>query len=555
MKEIQTNMPGREVLIVDDDKAVQTLLTRHLKDAGYRCRTVSNVAEAKNILQTRSFDLLLTDINMPGESGIELTQYVKADYPDLPVIIVSIIDNPLAAQELLDLDVYGYIVKPFTRNLVLITVENAMIRVGMEQQSRAYQQQLESTIHEQTSAIKTSEEKYRQIIENIGIGVALISPQLEILQMNSQLLSWFPDVKPGSGSRCFRSFRSSPRNLPCDNCPALQTFADGKRAEITVCIQKDRGDRWFKNHSYPIHDDSGNVILVILLVEEITEQLTMERELRQAQKLESIGQLAAGIAHELNTPAQYVSSNIGFLQEAFTDIAQLVQNYDNLLESLPKEQGTSQLITAGKAYRDEVDWPYLRQEIPEAIEQSITGLNQMSSIVLAMKNFTHPGGGAGKEMTDVNEIIENTLTISRNEWKLLMKPDLHLSPNLPMVPCAQNELAQVFLNIIINAAHSMEEKVTPRSEDPEGRIKIHSCFNDNSVILSFADNGCGITESNINKIFDPFFTTKTVGKGTGQGLAIAYDLIVNKHQGRLEVESSEGIGTTFTIHLPVDICQ
>ena len=183
--------------------------------------------------------------------------------------------------------------------------------------------------------------------------------------------------------------------------------------------------------------------------------------------------------------------------------------------------------------------------------QSGDGIKQVSSIVLAMKNFAHPGG-TEKEMTDINELLRNTLTVSRNEWKYSVDPQLQFDPLLPLVPCVHNEIGQVFLNIIVNAAQAIREKIGSDSSGPKGSISISTRHEGNHVVISMADSGCGIGEENLVKIFDPFFTTKQVGQGTGQGLAIAYDIVTNKHGGVIEVTSKEGVGTTFMVTLLVN---
>lgn len=281
------------------------------------------------------------------------------------------------------------------------------------------------------------------------------------------------------------------------------------------------------------------------------ERESLRSRLLQEQKMASVGQLAAGIAHEINTPAQYLGSNIDFLNEAFVDVTRLIEQFDQLLGAAKDQEVPPQLVSAAGNILEEADWPYLKEEIPLAIKQSIDGVKQVSSIVLAMKNFAHPGG-ADKEMTDLNELLKTTLTVSRNEWKYVAEPSLRLDPQLPPVPCRRNEMGQVFLNIIVNAAHSIAERLGPDPGSQKGQITISSNQVGIHAVVTVTDSGSGISQENLGKIFDPFFTTKKVGKGTGQGLTIAYDIVTNQHGGDLEVTSEEGVGTTFTIALPVD---
>lgn len=287
---------------------------------------------------------------------------------------------------------------------------------------------------------------------------------------------------------------------------------------------------------------------------DITERKKIQKEKEQfqahllnEQKMVSVGQLAAGIAHEINTPIQYLDTNIQFLKEAFQDINGLQQDIEKFTK-LAKEQDLLQKeIEALQNRLEEVDWEYLSEEIPVAIDQSKEGISRVRSIVLAMKNFSHPGAKV-KELVDINELIETTVTVSRNEWKYVSDIHFELEKKSPQVICLRNEMSQVLLNIIVNAAYAIEEKLKGEV-GAKGTITIKSRSRQGSVEIKMSDTGTGIPKAIIDKIYDPFFTTKEVGKGTGQGLAIAYDIITNKHAGTLSVTSKEGQGTTFTIVL------
>lgn len=293
----------------------------------------------------------------------------------------------------------------------------------------------------------------------------------------------------------------------------------------------------------------------MMLVHDVTERRRMEREresmelqLRSAQRLESIGSLAAGIAHEINTPTQYVGDNVRFLGESMRDLIGIVGQYELLVEAAATDPKYAALVAQVQAERKAVDWDYLRQEIPQAVEQTLAGIQQVSSIVRSMKEFSHPGQ-QGKTLVDLNRAVENTITISRNEWKYLAELSTELDPNLPRIPCLGGELNQVLLNLIVNAAHAISDanEVLGRTK---GHIVVRTQAFPNSVEIQVEDDGGGIPESIRDRIFDPFFTTKGVGRGTGQGLAIARSVVVDKHGGSLCFETWEGRGTTFFVQLP-----
>ncbi len=267
------------------------------------------------------------------------------------------------------------------------------------------------------------------------------------------------------------------------------------------------------------------------------------QRLLQSQKMESVGQLAAGIAHEINTPAQFVGTNLDFLTEAFTDINTLVES----LKEIPFLKEGSDAKAFENAL-EEADWDYLVAELPQALAQSRDGIERISSIVLAMKDFSHP---ASKEMTpsDLNKLITTTMTVARNEWKYVAELITDFDQQLPQVPLLADQMGQVILNILVNAAHAVEERYGSNPET--GVIKISTERTGDTVKVRLMDNGTGMPEDVKSRIFDPFFTTKEVGRGTGQGLAIAYDIIANKHGGKLECESEKGKGSTFVITLPL----
>lgn len=320
----------------------------------------------------------------------------------------------------------------------------------------------------------------------------------------------------------------------------------------TVCLDKVRlmmhGDRqrFLKLTASPLGVESGTG--AILMGEDITERLDVERELVQAQKLESIGQLAAGIAHEINTPTQFVWDNVRFFSDAFGDLLAVLARQREVMESAKMGAWAPELIEACEAEVRRADLDYLQDEIPKALAQTTEGVERIATIVRAMKEFAHPDCD---EMTneDLNRAIVNTVTVARNEWKYVADVTMDLTSDLPPVPCRLGQFNQVILNIIVNAAHAIGDVVGNTGR--KGVISIMSRRVDDDAEIRITDTGTGIPENIRHKIFDPFFTTKEVGKGTGQGLAIAHSVVVDKHHGSIRVESEVGKGTTFVIRLPL----
>jgi two-component system, NtrC family, sensor kinase len=261
----------------------------------------------------------------------------------------------------------------------------------------------------------------------------------------------------------------------------------------------------------------------------------------------SLTELAAGIAHEINTPTQYVSDNTHFLQEAFGDFTKLFEQYAKLLQATSTGVVPDELLQQIKALANKIDINYLCEEIPTAIQQSLDGLKQVSDIVRAMKEFSHPGG-KDKSIVDLNQLLQNAITISHNEWKLVAELVTDFDSSLPLIPCQVSDINQVFLNVLVNAAHAIAER-TQDENTGKGTITVSTCKSGQSVEIRIADTGNGIPEAARKKVFDPFFTSKEVGRG--QGLSIAHDIVVNKHNGTISFDTVLGQGTTFLISLPL----
>ena len=297
-----------------------------------------------------------------------------------------------------------------------------------------------------------------------------------------------------------------------------------------------------------LRDPSGRIIGACSIGTDITERKLLERQLAQAQKLESIGQLAAGIAHEINTPIQYVGDNIRFLRDSFSQLERLVEGYDRFLESvrgqLPDASFAADIERLAKAARVN----YLRAEIPRSIEDSLDGAARVAEIVRAIKEFSHPGT-VEKTALDINRAIESTVLVSRNEWKYVADLHIKLDPNLPPVMCVPGEFNQVMLNLIVNAAHAIADVVAGQPGS-KGTITVTTQRDGEWAEILVRDTGTGIAEQVQASIFNPFFTTKEVGRGTGQGLAIAHSVIVQKHGGTISFDTTMGAGTTFRIRLP-----
>jgi len=328
-----------------------------------------------------------------------------------------------------------------------------------------------------------------------------------------------------------------------------RTIMSGNEWRGVFQNRKKNGDHYWESAVIrPLEDHDGTISHFLALKEDITSKLELESQLRQSQKLEAIGQLAAGIAHEINTPIQYIGDNTTFIKQSWKDISELLVAVEDLKKhttAIPSLQ--SAFDSFDRSFKS-ADVAYLSQEVPRAIDQTLDGVQRVASIVQAMKEFSHPGSQE-KRSVDLNKAIETTATVSRNEWKYVANLEMRLDPNLPLVSCLPGEMNQVLLNLLVNASHAIADRAA-FSGDGMGMITVTSrhCENDAEVMVS--DTGVGIPENIRDRVFEPFFTTKELGKGTGQGLALAHSIVVKKHGGRIWFESEVGKGTTFFIRLP-----
>jgi two-component system, NtrC family, sensor kinase len=397
-------------------------------------------------------------------------------------------------------------------------------------------------------ALGEKEEKYRQIVEHVKMGVSLISQDMRVLELNQQMRDWFPGINVEEHPLCHQAFYN--KAAPCESCPTRETFKDGLFHELFFDLQRDGVNRLYRLATSPIHGADNQVVTVIEMVEDVTEQRAMEGRLLQAQKLESIGQLAAGIAHEINTPTQFIGDNTHFLRDTFADLFALIEEYEMLLKAAKKGNITPELIKELEEIIEQIDFEFLKKEIPTAIERSMAGIERVTKIVRAMKDFSHPAGSE-RTLLDINKAIESTITVARNEWKYVSELETDYDLSLPLVPCFPGPFNQVILNMVVNSAHAVDEKARTQGRG-KGLIKVSTKQRDRYVEIRIADTGAGIPKEIQSRIYDPFFTTKGVGKGTGQGLAIAHSVIVEQHKGTIELESEVGVGTTFVLRLPLD---
>src|SRR5579862_2839757 len=425
-----------------------------------------------------------------------------------------------------------------------------------EQLAATENERLENLVAERTQALARSREMFRLIAESTkAVPFTLNASSGAFVYIGSQGITDFgvPEEEWGKPDALEQVF-------PRTSCRELRRQLDDclpGHFEFLVAIERPGGLREMRWTG--TCEVAGGIRYFRGLMLDVTEVRRLARDLTAAQKLESVGRLAAGVAHEINTPVQFVSDNVGFARTSLTDVLAVVESYRALRRAVEgtdaaqaSPSGTAghalaELAAKAAATEQRVDLEYLVENLPKALTDALSGLERIATIVRSMKEFAHPDQSE-KTLADLNQAIQSTLTIARNEYKYVAELETDFA-ELPQVECYLGEINQVVLNLVVNAAHAIAAVV--KDSGDRGKLTVCTRQVGESVEISIGDTGTGIAEQARDKIFDPFFTTKEVGKGTGQGLAIARSVVVNKHGGSLTFQTECGKGTTFFIRIPI----
>jgi PAS domain S-box-containing protein len=595
-----------KVLLVEDDPGdaflLQSLLTQ-TEQVQFDLVCANRLAEGLKNLNDTAFDIMLLDLSLPDSVGLTTINNVRAYTLDVPIIVLTGLDDEEIAMQAVQAGAQDYLAKrDLDVNMLTRAIRDAVERHRLQTALAQAQRQEEESLKQANDALeirveartselqeanahlqdeiaeRTKAEREREALVThlMTANQSLKALTKEVQQSHreiEQLIAEIPSILIGieaddrisqwnaktedalalSRTDVLGSTLSS-HDMPWDTktvlegvrrCRELQRAIELDNVKFTRADQK---NGFLRLTVSPFQLSSANDLGVLILGQDITDRRLLESQLSQAQKLEAIGQLAAGIAHEINTPTQYVSDNTRFLQEAFHDLATLMKQYEAVCQAARTSCLTDDHLRAVEALVTDIDAPYLRDEIPLAIQQSLEGLERVATIVRAMKDFSHPGGEE-KVSADLNKAIESTITVARNEWKYVADMVVDFDPNLPDVPCFIGDINQVILNIMVNAAHAIGDLVAAGNL-AKGTITVQTRRVDDAVEIRIKDTGGGIPEAIRSKIFDPFFTTKEVGRGTGQGLAIAHSVVGEKHGGTLTFETEIGRGSIFIIRLP-----
>lgn len=405
---------------------------------------------------------------------------------------------------------------------------------------------VEAQVREKTAELEASREQYRALVEGSNAVPWEFDPRsFRFVYLSPQARQMLGvDLATLNADRMSRLVHRSDQRAVKRTLLSLARHAGPDRLEFECRVFNADG-QLVDVRSWVSRSPRGATLIGISF--DVTRQKRLELELRQAQKLESVGRLAAGVAHEINTPVQFVGDNVHFVRDAINGLSELIGRYRALVQQVAGSRLNDPLVAQIRAAERDAEVEYLLEQAPRALDRTLDGVARVAAIVRSMKDFAYPER-MDMVATDLNRAIESTLTIARNEYKYVADLDLDLA-DLPPVVCHPGSIGQVVLNLVVNAAHAIGSKTSANGE--RGRIGVRTRLSRDAVIIEVSDTGGGIPSEIQERIFEPFFTTKQVGQGTGQGLALSRAVVVDRHHGSLTFRSELGVGTTFTVTLPL----
>jgi PAS domain S-box-containing protein len=541
------------VLLVGDDEPELKACALALDAAGCLVEFATNVDAARALLEQQGFDAILLDFDTTGLAGTRFLEHARSRSQNLALLLLT---QGSAAATATDLDAPKRLVKPVEPRALVQTMAEVLrlrqveeanrIALGADGAARVRQERAEQRAAGAEAAEQRVASTLQAVMECAPAFIIAVDTQGRIKFINrvmahhavenvigSDWLSYMPPSEHDQHSARLRRILST---------GAFETYE-------TIISGPGGQNLWFSAHMGPMRQGDA-IVGAVLVSQDVTELKRTQADWAGAQRLAALGTLAAGIAHEINTPVQFVSDSVHFLRGATTSTFALLESLQTVRRLAEKGAPAAELsaaLAAVASAEEDADLDYVLDNVPKALALCAEGLARVKDIVRSMKEFAHP---AQDEMTavDLNRAIESTITIARHEYKYVAEVETELS-ELPAVTCYVSEINQVLLNLLVNAAHAISDVV--KEGDEKGRITVKTRREGANVVIAISDTGTGIPDAIAHRIFEPFFTTKEVGKGTGQGLSLAWASIREKHGGELRFTSKLGEGTTFFIELPI----
>jgi signal transduction histidine kinase/FixJ family two-component response regulator len=533
------------ILVVDDDEQVCDILKTSLTDAGYIVDAVLEPETALKKFREQEYDAVLVDVMLPKVLGTDLLAQLKQIDPDIAVILVTAHPAIDTARKAVQLQAFDYVQKPFELSEIIDKTKKAAGSTRAIREKREYERALKARLSEnlkelefQSQALKVEQERFYGIFKSANFGLMVLNGTDEKIMLINDQCKGLLKIPSLTDQQCFdKDYHhlvppaiSERIDDVVYQLKSTRSFASLEPAELA------RG-QILEFQAYPVISN-GNIIAIAIMVNDITQKKQLEKQLLMTSKLAGIGELAAGIAHEINNPIGFVKSNMGTLDEYVEDITRLVDMYHDLVRAVEAGKDTGEMVEQIKAFERSIDSTFVLNDIEKIVTENQDGLTRVAKIIRDLRTFTR-FDGEDKSTVSINTVIGESLNLTRNECKYKAEVVTDLA-DVPDILGFGNQLSQVFINLIINAAQAIEKK---------GEIRIRSFMDGTNIVIEISDTGKGMDKETAERIFDPFFTTKPSGEGTGLGLSIAQD-IVAKHKGTISVQSEPGRGTTFRIELP-----
>jgi PAS domain S-box-containing protein len=544
------------ILLVEDNSLDVRLLREMLSNQALRefsLIEVGYMSEAEKYLAANKVDIILLDLGLPDARAMEALRRAHAAAPRIPLVVLTGCDDELMADQALregaqDFLVKGQIETPALLRAIRYATQRVKADVEM-QEAREAAEGANRDKGELLAALRNAQAETNLFLRSIPSILIGLDSQGRITRWNLTASNTFGIDEISVDGRtiedCGIKWLHPEMKVEITRWLATESI---HRAE-NLPYEREGKTRLLGLQVMRIPAENGEPIGFIVTGADITERLGLELQLRQAQKLEGIGQLAAGIAHEINTPTQFVGDNIRFLKDSWGPVAEFLVFCGTVQSDWTTGPVSPEQLQRFCELYLKCDLEYLSEHIPKAIDLCLEGVKRIAKIVKGFKEFSHPGSEE-KRAINLNRAIETTIDVARHEWKYCADLVTALDLDLPLVPCLVGEFNQVMLNLIVNSAHAITNTIE-KNGTGKGTITVSTQREGEWARVAVADTGAGIPVEIRSRVFEPFFTTKEVGKGTGQGLALAHAAIVNRHQGQLWFESELGQGTTFFIRLPL----
>ncbi len=565
---------NRMVLIVDDDQSIVDVLQQALDFKGYNTRIAIDSEKAFEIFQKEGdFDVVVTDLMMPKLSGTQLLEKIKQADPNCEVIVLTGFGSSDTAIEALQAGAHDYIKKPTNIEELYISVEKAIEKRKLKLQNLNYQLDLERLVEERSSELLKTQEFLHSVLESSTEYFIIATDTSGLITLfNSgaeRLFGYDRSEVEGKKSILYLSGMKEE-----DGKFKMEDFLKGSIVnEAKSIISRDNKEISISMTVTPIQNSEDEITGYIWIGKDITERLTLEGQLKehtenlekrveertaelleqnkaleetferlketqvqllQANKMTSLGQLAAGVAHEINNPIGFINSNLNTLKKYIHNIEEYLHASDRILNN-----GGPDVIGEQARLRKVKKIDFILDDIAAVIGESLEGTDRVKSIVQELKDFSYQDQDE-KVPYDLNKGLKSTMNIVWNELKNKVEV-IEDFGDVPIFKCYRQQVNQVFMNLLLNAAQAIEDR---------GTITVRTYADDKTIYTEISDTGNGISKQNIARIFEPFFTTKNIGEGTGLGLSISYR-IIEKHGGTIEVESKEREGSTFRVKLPI----